>query len=121
MTQTGLFDRTGVDRVFAAGCAPAVLRRELHRAVEREAAVRDVIQTIARTTFDLDAVLQTVIDRAVKLCRADNGNVARRDGDVFRVVAFTSFGPDFERLVRDRHTSNQGADPSDRLPDRAGD
>jgi signal transduction histidine kinase len=80
----------------------AAVRRELQRAAERESAVRDVIQTIARTTFDLDAVLQTVIDRAVELCRADNGNVARRDGDVYRVVAFTSFSPDFERLVRAR-------------------
>lgn len=33
------------------------LRRELQLAHEREAAVRDVIQTIASTTFDLDAVL----------------------------------------------------------------
>src|SRR5262249_50531729 len=80
----------------------AGLRRELQRGVEREAAVRDVIQTIARTTFDLDAVLQTVIDRAVELCRADNGNIARREGDAYRVVAFTSFNPDFERLVRGR-------------------
>jgi signal transduction histidine kinase len=79
-----------------------VLRRELQRAAEREAAVRDVIQTIARTSFDLDAVLQTVVDRAVELCRADNGNIARRVGDVYRVVAFTSFAPDFERLVRER-------------------
>jgi GAF domain-containing protein len=80
----------------------AELRRERQRAEEREAAVRDVSQTIARTTFDLDAVLQTVIDRAVELCGADNGNIARRDGDVYRVVAFTSFAPDFERLVRER-------------------
>jgi class 3 adenylate cyclase len=78
------------------------LRRELQAAGEREAAIRDVVQTIARTRFDLDAVLQTVIDRAVLLCHADNGNIARRDGDVFRVVAFTSFGPEYERLVRDR-------------------
>lgn len=80
----------------------AALRREHQRADERAAAVRDVIQTIARTTFDLDAVLQTVIDRAVELCGADNGNIARRDGDVYRVVAFTSFDRDFERLVRER-------------------
>ena len=80
----------------------AALRRDQRRAEERAAAVRDVIQTIARTTFDLDAVLQTVIDRAVELCGADNGNIARRDGDVYRVVAFTSFEPDFERLVRER-------------------
>jgi signal transduction histidine kinase len=80
----------------------AVLRRELQRGAEREAAVHDVIQAIARTTFDLDAVLQTVIDRAVELCRADNGNIARRDGDVYRVVAFTRFASDFELLVRER-------------------
>jgi len=73
-------------------------------AEEREAAVRDVIQTIARTTFDLDAVLQTVIDRAVRLCRADNGNIAQRvgDGDEYRVTAFTSMVPEYERLVRER-------------------
>jgi len=80
----------------------ARLRRAQQRAEERAAAVRDVIQTIARTTFDLDAVLQTVIDRAVELCGADNGNIARREGDAYRVVAFTSFTPDFEQLVRER-------------------
>jgi class 3 adenylate cyclase len=78
------------------------LRDELNRAEEREAAVRDVIQTIARTTFDLDAVLQTVIDRAVELCHADNGNIARHEGDVYRVVAFKGFTPEYERLVRER-------------------
>jgi class 3 adenylate cyclase len=82
----------------------AELRRERERADEREAAVRDVIQTIARTTFNLDAVLQTVIDRAVRLCRADTGNIARRDGesDEYRVAAFTSMTPEYEELVRAR-------------------
>jgi class 3 adenylate cyclase len=80
----------------------AELRREQERADEREAAIRDVIQTIAQSTFNLEAVLQTVVDRAVQLCRADHGNVARRDGDVYRVVAFTSFEPEYERLVRER-------------------
>ena len=78
------------------------LRRELERAAEREAAIRDVVQTIARATFDLDAVLQTVIDRAVELCHADNGNIARHDGDVYRVVAFTNYGGEYERVVRER-------------------
>jgi adenylate cyclase len=76
------------------------LRAELRRAEEREAAVRAVIQTIAQTKFDLDAVLQTVVDRATELCDADSGNIARRQGDVFRMVAFTSFTNEFEGLVR---------------------
>ena len=81
-------------------------------AEEREAAVHDVIQTIARTTFDLDAVCQTVIDRAVRLCRADTGNIARREGDTdeYRIAAFTSMTPEYERLVRERvYTPEQGS------------
>jgi signal transduction histidine kinase len=95
-------DAKSVDDAASLHGEMAGLRRELQRGVEREAAVRDVIQAIAHTTFDLDAVLQTVIDRAVELCRADNGNIARRDGDVYRVVAFTRSAPDFELLVRER-------------------
>jgi class 3 adenylate cyclase len=90
----------------------AELRRERERAEEREAAVRDVIQTIARTTFDLDAVLQTVIDRAVRLCRADTGNIARREGDTdeYRIAAFTSMTPEYEQLVRERvYTAEPGS------------
>jgi class 3 adenylate cyclase len=87
-------------------------RRDLERAEEREAAVRDVIQTIARTTFDLDAVLQTVIDRAVRLTHADNGNIARRedDSDEYHVAAFTSMTPEYERMVRERvYVSERGS------------
>jgi adenylate cyclase len=90
----------------------ADFRRDLERAEEREAAVRDVIQTIARTTFDLDAVLQTVMDRAVRLTDADNGNIARRedDSDEYRVAAFTSMTPEYERMVRERvYVSERGS------------
>jgi class 3 adenylate cyclase len=80
----------------------AHLRSELQSAELREAAVHDVVQTIAQSTFDLDVVLQTVIDRAVELCHAENGNIARREGDVYRVAAFTAMNPEYERLVRAR-------------------
>jgi class 3 adenylate cyclase len=103
---------SGVSDVGAFHDETAELRRERRRAEEREAAVRDVIQTIARTTFDLDAVLQTVIDRAVRLCRADTGNIARRDGDTdeYRVAAFTSMTSEYERLVRERvYTPERGS------------
>jgi class 3 adenylate cyclase len=79
----------------------ADLQRELQQAEARAAAIHDVIQTVAGSTFDLEKVLQTVIDRAVLLCHADSGNIARRVGDVYRMAAFTSFGPEYERMVRD--------------------
>jgi class 3 adenylate cyclase len=76
------------------------LRQQLLSAEEREAALGDVIQTIARSTFDLDVVLQTVIDRAVRLCEADSGNIARQDGEVYRVVASNRLTPEHEELDR---------------------
>ena len=90
----------------------AELRREWERAEERASALRDVVQTIASTTFDLDAVLQTVIDRAVSLCDADTGNIARREGeqDEYRVAAFTAMSPEYERVVRERvYTPERGS------------
>jgi class 3 adenylate cyclase len=90
----------------------AELRLERERAEERAAAVRDVVQTIARSKFDLDAVLQTVIDRAVSLCAADTGNIARREGDKdeYRVAAFTAMSPEYERVVRERvYTPERGS------------
>lgn len=90
----------------------AELRLERERADERAAAVRDVIQTIAQSRFDLDAVLQTVIDRAVSLCDADTGNIARREGDKdeYRVAAFTAMSPEYEHVVRARvYTPERGS------------
>jgi class 3 adenylate cyclase len=78
----------------------AVLAQLLQSAELREAAVHDVVQAIAQSRFDLDVVLQTVIDRAVEICQAENGNIALREGDVYRVVAFRAFSADYERQVR---------------------
>ena len=80
----------------------ADLREQLRSAEERAVAVHDVIQTIARSTFNLDEVLQTVIDRAVGLCQADHGNIARLDGDVYRITALKSVTPEYAELVRER-------------------
>ncbi|HEV3407212.1 MAG TPA: adenylate/guanylate cyclase domain-containing protein [Gaiellaceae bacterium] len=88
----------------------AKLRADVRDAEEREGALRDVIQTIAHSGFDLDVVLQTVIDRAVRLCHAENGNIARREGDAYRVAAFTSFTPEYKQLVRERvYTPERGS------------
>lgn len=47
-------------------------------------AVADVLRVIIRAPADLDATLQTILDHAVRLCRADKGFVYLRDGDVYR-------------------------------------
>ena len=54
---------------------------------------------IARPDFRLRDVLQSVVEEAAALCRADSADIALRDGAVYRMSAFTGFTPEFEELV----------------------
>lgn len=99
-------EEIGLVSLFADQAAVAIQLARLvakeHEAARREAAVRDILQEIGRSEFDLDEMLQVVVDRAVELCRADIGNIARREGAAFRIVAFTGFegGDELERTER---------------------
>ena len=58
------------------------------------------LAAIARGRFDLDEVLQAVVEEAVRLCDADSANIAVQDGSAYRQRAFTGFSPEFQALVR---------------------
>jgi class 3 adenylate cyclase len=65
------------------------------------AALGDVLEALTRSTFDLNEVLHIVLDRAVRLCRADTADVALPDGEVYRPMASVGFAAEFERVNRE--------------------
>jgi class 3 adenylate cyclase len=58
-------------------------------------ALAELLGALARSQIDVSDVLQTLIERAVELARADQGDVAIREGDTWRAVAFAGMSETF--------------------------
>jgi signal transduction histidine kinase/ActR/RegA family two-component response regulator len=64
----------------------AELRRDLLAASEQFAATNEVISALGRNTNDPDAVLGTIVENALRLCRGQVAQIYRVDGDEFRLA-----------------------------------
>jgi len=91
----------------ASLCSPiqdaevARLTRELSDARERQAATSEVLTAISRSTFNLQTVLDTLLQAAVRLCSADQGTVAQRRDDTFYRSVSYGFSPAYLDYVKD--------------------
>jgi signal transduction histidine kinase len=91
---------------FAAQAVIAIenarLLNELRDSLQRQTATADVLKIISRSTFDLQAVLNTLVESATQLCRSDRAAIRLARNDLYYHAASHGFSPDHKgRMERE--------------------
>jgi GAF domain-containing protein len=73
---------------------------DLAESLQQQTATADVLKIISRSSVDLEAVLDTLLETVARLCRADQAAMFRRRENIYQLVAARGFSEEAREFVR---------------------
>jgi signal transduction histidine kinase len=104
--QPGLFSDAQVQllKTFSDQAVIAIenvrLFNETKSSLEQQTATADVLKIISRSTFDLRAVLQTLVESAARFCAADTAHIIREQNGGFYTAEAFGYSREFMDYVK---------------------
>ena len=71
---------------------------DLQESLDYQTAISDVLKVISQSTFDLEPVLQNVLDTAMRFCGNTQGEIFRLQDGVYRMAVGYGMQPEYREI-----------------------